>query len=302
MMGKGNYVPKSIGFAGTFAIYSVFFVFFRDEIGKLLAEKELGDLFVIIFMQLILIYANGLPFMVVFSGAGLRVNHRDWAIIGFASNLVNYLVPLKAGISLRYIYLKKTIGMAYKISIAYTVILTLTLMFTSALICALTYPFLPLELDLKKEAMFFGLCAVVLTVLGIYAIRKGAQKLQQVKMMFSELVVTPKTVMACCFTYVLIAMLNATTYFLAFNVMDIHAPLQVIIFLAAFATISSFITLIPGNIGVTEGIVGAIMEITVGSFSAGFVGTALIRICHLISSVTVGTPCLIWTKNFFRKQ
>ena len=107
-----------------------------------------------------------------------------------------------------------------------------------------------------------------------------------VSSMLNEPLVLLKTFFALFF----VRCLAVFGHLYAFYAMGLHASFALAAIVVSLITLSSIILITPGNVGISETIVGLITQQLYGDFAIGFSSIALYRACNIATAVLAGMP------------
>ncbi|MBF0369091.1 MAG: flippase-like domain-containing protein [Magnetococcales bacterium] len=271
-----------------------------SEFAGALEVLSLSDLLPLMAAQVVMIALTGHPFKTLCACHEAHLHFKEWVGLSYAGNLANYIAPLRPGLAVRFLYMNRRFGMSLSRMVVVTGAYTLLMFGVSVGIVVATQPFLPFSESLPGLEISLGI--VTLSVVGsIMAPRicrlgwiQGHDRLRGLCQAFLDLLTRPGVLVGALLVFILINVMSAVTYYFAFLALGSSPPPLLLLFLVAVATIASWMAITPGNIGVTESLVGLILEMAAGDFATGFLATAVVRAGHVSVSILFGGPSLYY--------
>jgi len=279
-------------------IICVLFIIVRhwNEFTLLFFQVNTYTLTWICLTQICLITSSGLPFKTLYSVLGIEITTMDWISMSFAGNLANYTAPFRPSLAVRYVFMKcryqSTLTDIAIVTAAYslfTFIIAICLIITLNLVT-------PPKHHLTHIWIFFLLLVTLVIIAGtnkLASLDRLATILPNKASIFLDNLrsfkCSPKLCLQLAPQFIAINILGGIAYFFAFKALGISTNIPTLLMIAPLTTLAGWFSLTPANIGVTETLVGALLEYSSGDFSVGFLATSIVRLTHIGVSIFLGS-------------
>ncbi len=233
-----------------------------------------------------------------------NVNSGFWEnlLVQNAAILTNYL-PMRAGTILRFHYFKAVHGVEYSRLGGMSAMRTVLLFATTGLCGVAGLGWTEQTASASLWLLYIGM---VMTALLMYLASHYPFKLVQTRMgsIFERFIEGFRTLSrqpgaALLITALILVqfLILAARLALCFSVMGVSVEAITLLMLAPAATLLSFITITPGNLGLREWVIGALSVATGHSLAEGIFAASLDRSILMASSFLFGGPALWWTTS-----
>jgi len=243
---------------------------------------------------------NGLVTRDIVAHFGLRLQVREWIGITFVTTLFNYISPFRGGAAVRAIYLKRYHGLPFPkflSTLAATIAFSL---FINAALAGICIIILGIPGD-TKGWLALGVCIGIVTILvlgvlfvpvmnreekgivGKIAIAvKGWHAINQDQGLKNKLLIWTT----------INALGNALAFVLAFRIAGWQGEVLVAVVSSAFAKIGSFISIVPGALGVYEAFGAVSAQLIGGHLATALLAILVIRVLSTSIVLIMGTLML----------
>jgi len=255
----------------------VTYLYFNWDNLQVLKQVPLSHIFILIFIGLFGILINAFQFKVIANVFNIKLNFNEWFGLSSVNTMYSYLLPAKAGLAVRGLYLKKKYNFPYALSTSllagsYLITFLITALISTVL-CAwffskgtLALPFFAIPVG-----MLMGFSALLFWLLQLNSenttsenrIFRFIQKAHKGLQFFKN---RPRSLFVLSVLQLSVIMVNTFRLAFAFYLLNIHVDFTQLLFIQSFVVFATIVTLLPANLVVKEGIVG---------FSAGFLGLTL---------------------------
>jgi len=280
-----------------------------NEFAELANKASYRMVAIIIACQIFLIALTGFPFKTLFSVLGTRLPAKEWISLSFASNFANYIAPFRPGLAIRYLFMRKRYQSTLKEMALVTLSYSMVLFLVSALLVLALLPFFQSPNIRQTSLLVFSGILVLIIFAALMVLIKYTKLLERLPEKILKFVnallgiVRQRSVtLNLILQFIIINFLAALTYYFAFLAFSVPINMANILIIAPLTTLASVITLTPGNIGITESIVGLITSYGGGDFSTGFLVTSLVRVCNIVVSVGFGVFCSSYLMAIVKKN
>lgn len=270
------------------------------EAGMSISAGQLGLLVVLILLTWVL---NSLPMLVFVRLMHKRVGFWENLAVSVAGGLANYL-PMRIGTVIRMRFFKKAHHLDYSAFIGIMGVRTLLLLaLTGMLGCAGAA-----GLSLAGEAVpifvnfaFAGMATLPLLAMFIpLQVSNNSDKFWW--RLFRKLAAGHSVLRANPAAFWLLVLIILAQFavlgvrlFIAFQVFGLDVSLWALLLLGPVATLVTFVSITPGNLGVREWIIAGLTGITGLNFQSGVFAGTLDRSVSMALTFIVGPICLYYT-------
>ena len=261
---------------------------------SLLLDAELTTLLelVIIVMAIIFLRAHMIKVSLVSHGIALRFI--EWFGLNVYSSLLNLALPLRAGLSIRGVYLKKVHGLLYaEFAGLQAGVSFLQLVFIS--LCGASFLFF-IGLRMDSVVVTSLVLVLLLTIGAMFVVirrlnedRPYQRAVLTAYRSFISLAHHPKVLLKLLLDNSLLVVCSGLAFYLVLSDMGHEISLLSALFTVVAITLINVVNLTPGNLGVQEFGAAYISQMLGGSFDAGFVAMLLIR-CVSVSCWLLLSP------------
>lgn len=239
----------------------------RSQLGSLL-QLDVGEAIILLFLSVLGFLILGLAFKSLVRMFSIQLSFKEWFGLTSCNNMFNYYLPAKAGTAAKAVYLKKKHGLAYShyisliggsfvLGLGVTSVTGLLALILSYLLTGyLALPFVWVFGLFLAAALLSGLLADIFRRLAPFRRRtKAVEILMGIKAglrYFSEN--KGISFRFSVLTVVFIVLMGLRLY-LCFMFMDFKVDFLHVILIRTAAEFSFLISVVPGNLGIKEGIV-----------------------------------------------
>lgn len=260
--------------------------------------KTLGELLVVILAT---VFLRAHLIKVSVRSQGITLSFVEWFGLNVYSSLLNLLLPLRAGLSIKGVYLKKVHGLKYAAFVGLQGGLNLL----QLIFILLSGAILLFVIGLRENSAIIALVVAILcmTVSAMILVIRNMNEnstyrrtLATAYRSFIGLARNTSILLRLVFDNVLILALAGFAFYLAMNDIGYHIGILSALFTIVAITIVNIVNLTPGNLGVQEFGAAYISQMLGGSFDAGFIAMLLVR-CVSVSCWLLLSP-FIFSINF----
>jgi uncharacterized membrane protein YbhN (UPF0104 family) len=242
---------------------------------------------------------------------GIKLTVPDAVVFTFVASAINLVIPLQMGSVIKAIYYKKKMALSYSRYISIlsgTVVISLTITFV-LLIISLFVTMMKWNTDRKYvlllSAIFLAAAAVFAVVLRkqdrILDILPFQKYTRPVMAGFFEIINSRRAMALCSGNFLLSMLLGGLRFVSIFSILGMHTGfVNGMLYYALYRT-SSIVPILPGNIGISEAIVGVMNMILGEAFDAGVTTVLINRIYYymvaLLGAVIAAIPAWRMFRN-----
>ncbi|NND64900.1 MAG: hypothetical protein HKM24_02945 [Gammaproteobacteria bacterium] len=212
----------------------------------------------------------------------ISLHTREWLGLGVYSALLNLVLPLRAGLSVKAVYLKRKYGFNYSKLIGvqgaigllqFYVLISLALLLglTSRLMNNLT------ALILLLVVVFAMLAPYFFSSINLTKQTKIAQALQNAFNTFLHLAKNTRFMFDVLLNMIVILFFTGLAVYFAFFGLGVSISLPDALLISVIVSLLSVINLTPGNLGIHEFAVAFLGQALGGDFDTGFVAMLVVR-------------------------
>lgn len=242
---------------------------------------------------------------------GIRLPISDAIVFTFIASAVNLVVPLQMGSIIKAIYYKRKMRLSYSrfLSItAGTIIINLFITFFTLMVSLfvimvgwhtdILYLVIVSLLLLAGTVVLFLILRMQEKVLMILPFKKYTYP---VMAGFFELFKNRRALVFCSINYIICMILGGLRFTTIFECLGVTSGFKVGMLYYGLYTASTVIPILPGNIGISEGIVGIMNMILGAEFDVGLTIVLVNRIYHYIVAIIGALIVAIPAWMMFRK-
>lgn len=295
----------------TIAIYllvaGLLYWFISQEIvafSHLLSHLEWHYLLLCLFLQIPIIFFLVWPSTYLINTLGYGIRLIDVFLLSHVCNLLNNILPYRPGIGVRWLFLKHHYNIPTK-----TFLLNSVCFYSLALLIALfvfigTSAFLQvptalLDIDQNKPLQILGPLMVV-GIGFIYFIYKKSKSPHEFKEYFLKIRQHKERIPIFIGSLLLNILLMAACLSLCFIALGQPIHYLVCIWLISATVLTSTFHVTPGNIGISEFIIGSLTQFLINDFNIGFAAFLLFRITQISAAALIGFPSIHYVMNGHR--
>jgi len=274
----------------------LFFISGRIELERVVSLVNIQSIFLLSIISVVISILLSLQLFLSFKIFPPKLYFLECLHLVFNNSLVNALLPFKAGLVLRWIYVKKK----YKYSIVNYLSNTLSIQLIQLASALILFIFIALiyQIDnkyLNNQNFLIFILTVVLTCTIIFLFKP--RLLIKIISALNILVLNWKKVIAVIIIQILFIILSAGRLYLATIFLNINVQFHQILIIQSLLTIILFTNLTIGNLGIKEGSV-YIIAASLGVSGEHMVIAALLdRAASLIPIVVIGSYSTYWLKK-----
>ena len=244
------------------------FLYIKQESLQPFLNLKVLELLALLSLTYLAFVMMGLAFKYLLKIFDLNLNYREWFGLTVCNTMFNYYLPAKGGTVAKALYLKKKHGFGYSYYLSLVAGATVLGFFLTAvlglisvvLVYILTNRFLYYLGGFFLVCMAGALFSVVLThFMKRLKLKVGQKKIHiliaNLKEGFSYFSSHRKFALGFCLFSFLFIMLMAVRLYLCFRVLGYDADFLPVVIIRSIAEFSFLISLVPGNLGIKEGII-----------------------------------------------
>lgn len=246
---------------------------------------------------------------VILSSYRIPLGLTDWMGVVFVTNAMAYVLPLRADLVFSAAYYKRTKGLAYVKSVSmaagnivFGVVFALLQMLVSLLMTGQLDGVWPLPLWLA-----FGAAALAVGAFIAFSLLVGDRKpkiLTRVKMLgdvvegFNALLRNKRMLWQLLACLVVNNAVQLGLYMVCFGAIGMQVTVYQALMYNSLSWITSVVAIVPGNIGIKEGVLGVAGSLMGSLFQTGVMVSLLQRVTVMIVYVAMGAA---WALPVWRK-
>jgi len=280
-------------------IILVFFYFQRHRL-SILTDISGFPLIVLLLIGLLPVYFNALSFKINISIFDVNLKFREWFGLSVINTFYNYIFPVRAGIAVRMGYMKTQYGFPVSSYLGFLTGSYLLVFFTSALTASLVSVYLfffskPFKIEflfastgVMAGVLIFSFFLIKLKSLPISEKGKIKGFLQRLANSFQFFKFNKnilKYIVLCKFFFILAMTLRL---YASYWVLGIEISCIKLLLVSSFVVLSTFVSIVPGNLGIREGIIGLLTNIMGLPLEDAMLGALLDRAVAMILIFTLG--------------
>ena len=266
----------------------------HTELMTIFQRLALPSLGLVLLFQITILALGGMAFNLLCIALDYHVHWRDWLGLSYVASFLNQLLPYRPGLAFRFIYLKRYYLFKTSDFIGITFFIFIILAgaaLTLALISTIMGN-LPKQLNgnLLPAIGIFTLFLSALALIKWFAKSKGTPL--KGTHALTKIMHHPILILISTISTISALLFGGLAFYTIFIDIDLALPFLHCVFLISLFSISMLIPITPGNIGVTESIIGAMTQMLYGDFTQGFAAVALYRLGQFTVSLCIGGPLL----------
>jgi uncharacterized protein (TIRG00374 family) len=215
------------------------------------------------FLSILFLINNGLILKYLLDPFGIKLKFKEWFGLSVVTTMGNYITPFRGGAIARAGYLKNTHRFSYSYFMSTLTGIYIIVFFVNSFIGLLTmillyyfHGFFNVFLFITFLVMFLFLSSVVIFSPQIKATKYGyINKFISVLNGWYLIRSNKKTILATCLISLVNIAIIVLMMFLEFKVIGINIPILSVLFLSMVSTLSLFISITPGALGIREMII-----------------------------------------------
>jgi uncharacterized membrane protein YbhN (UPF0104 family) len=222
---------------------------------------------------------------------GIYMNWKEWYSLGVSAALYNQFLPAKGGTILRSIYLKKEHGLDFSAFLLLNLQKTLYLIVCIGLWGSLiVWLFLYDSIYDKFRYSLIFTAISLLAMCVIYSPSVISKTLSRFRSLLIDvdLKVRLKVFFQLAISALLLVVFSGLEFYVGYLALDIPIRIADCLITGAIIILVAQVPITPGNLGVREGAMGAVMYILGYSLPDALVVSLLIRTVMLIDTVVIG--------------
>lgn len=228
----------------------------------------------------------------------IHLNVRQWLGLGVYSSLLNLILPLRAGLSIKAVYLKRKFNFRYADFLGTQSAINLLqvyVLIAAGGLCGL------ITNNVDNGVLVLLLVFVMLGVSTPFLFKQKTKAyeskilriLHDIYNSFLYLVKDVRFMVEILVNMLVILLFTGLALYFAFEGLGVKIGLPVAILIGTVASLISVVNVTPGNIGIQEVVVGFLGQAFGGDFDSGFVAMLLVRTMSvlgyfLLSPVGIG--------------
>ena len=243
---------------------------------------------------------------------GIKLTVPDAIVFTFIASAINLVIPLQMGSVIKVVYYKRKMALSYS---RYLSILSGTVVFSlmaSFFVLAFSLFFTMLKWNMDKKyvvlvtIIFLAGLAVMTVVLRLQDKILGVLPFKTytspVMKGFFEIFNNKRAMRLCVLNYLLYMVLGGLRFTSIFSILGISAGFEGGMLYFGLQNALSIIPILPGNIGITEAIVGGMHMVLGADFNAGVTTVLLNRIYYYIVALVGAAMSAVPAWILFRKN
>lgn len=300
MTGKGRFHVVKFTIYILLVITAALFLFWQRNKLKVLGEASFDHLIILAFVAILPVFFNAFAFKVNTSIFNIHLKLREWIGLSVTNTFYNYIFPARSGMAFRIAYLKKQYQFPVSSYLTFLSGAYLILFFVSSLSATV----LCIGFFFQSEQFHSGFLYVSLGLLLSTGVFLGMLNLLNPKLLSDQNRISLflknsiesfhyfklnknklKYLFLCKFFFLLSISLRL---FVSYSVLGIHLSYMKLLLACSFLMFSMVISIIPGNLGIREGIIGIITNIMGLSIEDAMLGALLDRVVSMIIVFVLG--------------
>lgn len=246
---------------------------------------------------------NGYLNYEVLRAFNVKLNTKEWVGLSFVNALSNYIMPLKTGVIVKAMYLKK--HYKFDLSFSYSILLFSTIMGYSFLFLSSSILILfdsGIDLVMSSTKLKTSVILLLLAGLGMLFVLFFSKKINikhpsshkilsilfQTKQGIDHLSGRPRLFLFVILSNFLGNVLQIAIFYIAFLDIRENVSFSNVIMLNVASAVTTLANLVPGNLGINELVVSISASQLGISAEEGFIASSLIRISSIFIIFSVG--------------
>lgn len=292
-------------------IFLISYVLTNENILNSLRQSDPIFIIVGISTTVISVFFSGIMDVTCARAYGLNINLADSVIFSFIASAVNTVLPLQMGSGLKAIYYKRKTRLSYSkyVSImAGTIILSVVTTLVSTLIMIM---FVFSDYGRISDYTFFTVACLFIIILGLLFLNRFRDLVKRVVPLkritipildgFYELMLNKKTVFLCVANVIVCNILGGVRFYAILSILGINKGFSIPLMYYCITFASGMIPIIPGNVGISEGIIGVILEVMDSGFDIGVTLVLINRIYYYLVTLIGALLCAIPAWIMYKK-
>jgi uncharacterized membrane protein YbhN (UPF0104 family) len=280
--------------SGLILFLIVWYLIKNAEVLKSLVNLNIMDILLIALLQPVYVALGGVINKLLLDEMGNQISLKDNILLQFVNNLLNKIIA-EGGAVYRGAYLKTIYALPiskFLISIGGAYIITL-LVNSSIGLLFLFFIYLQMKITNVYVLLLFAgtlIATLLLIFISPKFSRKGwlVDRINRILEGWGSIKKKPKIIFSIVLVTLLIALLQALRVFVAYRGLGISIDLLNTVLYSSLTTLSNFINITPGGLGITEGLLIFSEKVIGLSMDQILLGSLLLRAINLISSVVFG--------------
>ena len=281
------------------AVFGIKFIVNNKELFSFINTLTIQQFFICASLMIINMVVPVITDKILLNTLGIDIKWFDIIVVTFINSLLSCFIPFGGAYLIKGKYLKDKCDLSYAKFVALTVGAMIINMFVVLLEAMLALLFSKLDMG-KLIIMECGLALVVITSICIlWLLYKGNEKIckmlpfkEQVKSVTEglyEIVANKKIIAINGLIYILNTICISVRFAYIFRFVE-GQQLSIVdaIFYQSAYQVSSFVVLLPGNIGISEVLVGAANNLLGSGFDVGVAVTLINRMLYYIMCLVLG--------------
>ena len=241
----------------------------------------------------------------------VEIKFSDATIFSFIATAANTVFPLQMGSAFKATYYKKKLNLGYSrfVSIVSgTIIIGLIINIIEVIICLV---YLQIKRNNNSSGILFLSLLLVVTLLGIFLCLKYKEAILHYLPFkkysytlvdgFFELMSDKRAVLLCSINYIVNLVMGGLRFMSIFEILNIQSDVMDGMLYYGFYRATFVIPIIPGNIGISEAIMGGMNTILGSDFETGVIITLIDRLMFylvaIVGAILGAIPGLIRYSN-----
>ena len=290
------YILVIIGLAALLQTY-------YSDLKALFSRVDMWDFVIISLLQCPIIVLLIWPSVYLIRQHGYYVSFRDIFLLAHVCNMFNSILPYRPGIGIRWLFLKHH----YKVPTMVFIINSVCFYSFLLLFTLIVFILMGMHLDLPER--FYAsskspYVTAVLAMLGILFVGTVARKVKNKNLIVQYIQkVSQKKLSLLIFLVTTSSniFLMAFALYLAFAALGQTLYPGACLWLICGLVLSSTVHVTPGNIGISEFVVGSLTEYMFHDFSLGLAAFLIFRVTQMTTAFIIGLPSIHYIVNGDRK-
>jgi uncharacterized membrane protein YbhN (UPF0104 family) len=286
-------------------IFGIGYRFFQNNLQEIELIKQINitNIFIISLSVFVSIIIASLPNKLLLEHFKINLKIKEWLPLFTYTYLLNYL-PMRAGLFGKGIYLKEKYNLDYNKYISMNGGIYLINFSLKSLVVFFLSIFLMIQNQMNYEIAFFLLVIILIPIIIFYFSNyinlKKIKYLNNLSLIFhwlKSIKDNKKLIFNMIFLFIFDVLVTSYRYLYICKVFEYDVTIFESIIITTIASLSSIISITPGNIGIYEFFTGLGVLVTGGNMNNGIIVSSLFRVFMLSCNTVISLVFLLFYKK-----
>lgn len=288
-----------------FGIYIIIFAFLikyvsgNTEIIDRIMSASLMDVMMGVLCSCVSMVLTGLMDVTCAHLYGVNIGRAESVGLTYIASAINLILPLQMGSMVKAVYLKRRLSLTYSRYISIisgTMVINIMITFVQVILCMII---VSSRISVDGRYTYFFMAVFILMMICIVIAVKKQEFIMRILPFkrisapimtgFYELITDKETVMLVSGNLLMSSILGGIRFFFIFRMLDFGGGVLHGVLYYGFYNASSVIPILPGNIGLSETIVGIMNSLMGSDFDIGVTTVLINRVYYYIVAIIGAT-------------